>query len=72
MSKLDIKNLHVAVEGNEILKGIDLTINTNEMHVIMGPNGAGKSTLGEPLWSLRHEVTDGSITLDGEDVPLWL
>jgi Fe-S cluster assembly ATP-binding protein len=69
MSKLDIKNLHVAVEGNEILKGIDLTINTNEMHVIMGPNGAGKSTLGGTIMGhYKYEVTDGSITLDGEDV----
>lgn len=69
MSKLEIKNLHVAVEGKEILKGINLTINTNEMHVIMGPNGAGKSTLGGTIMGhYKYEVTEGSILLDGEDV----
>ena len=45
MSKLQIKNLHVEVEGKEILKGVNLELNTNEFHVIMGPNGTGKSTL---------------------------
>lgn len=69
MSKLEIKNLHVAVEGKEILKGINLTINTNEMHVIMGPNGAGKSTLGGTIMGhYKYEVTEGSIFLDEEDV----
>ena len=45
MKTLEIKNLHVEVEGKEILKGIDLTVNENEIHALMGPNGNGKSTL---------------------------
>lgn len=69
MSTLEIKGLHVAIEGKEILKGVDLTINTNEIHVIMGPNGTGKSTLAQAIMGHpRYEVTEGTITLDGEDV----
>lgn len=73
MSKLEIKNLHVSVGTQDgpkpILKGVDLTINSGEIHAIMGPNGSGKSTLayaiaGHP----NYEVTDGQILLDGEDV----
>lgn len=69
MSKLVIKDLHVSIDDKEILKGVSLTINENEIHAIMGPNGNGKSTLlstimGHP----RFEVTSGTITLDGEDV----
>lgn len=69
MSTLEIKDLHVTVGEKEILKGINLTLNTGEVHAIMGPNGNGKSTLlsaimGHP----KYEVTQGSITLDGEDV----
>ncbi len=69
MSKLTIKNLHVSVEGIEILKGIDLEVNTNETHALLGPNGHGKSTLlnclmGHP----KYEVTEGEVYLDGEDV----
>lgn len=69
MSKLVIKDLHVAVEGKEILKGINLEVNDNEIHALMGPNGNGKSTLlstimGQP----KYEVISGSITLDGKDV----
>ena len=69
MSKLIIKNLHVSVEGKEILKGVDLELNTNEFHVIMGPNGTGKSTLASTIMGhYKYQVTEGSITLDGEDV----
>ena len=69
MATLDIKNLHVSVEGKEILKGVDLTVNSGETHALMGPNGNGKSTLlltimGHP----KYQVTEGSITLDGKDV----
>src|SRR5690625_1753193 len=73
MSTLEIRDLHVSVEtengAKEILRGVDLKINSNETHAIMGPNGSGKSTLayaiaGHP----KYEVTSGSITLDGEDV----
>jgi len=69
MSVLEIKNLHVSIEDKEILKGIDLTMKTNEIHAIMGPNGNGKSTLllaimGHP----KYEVTEGQILLDGEDI----
>ena len=69
MSVLEIKDLHVSVEDKEILKGINLTIKTGETHALMGPNGNGKSTLlstimGHP----KYKVTQGSITLDGEDV----
>ncbi|MCF3943239.1 Fe-S cluster assembly ATPase SufC [Oceanobacillus alkalisoli] len=68
-SVLEIKNLHVSIEDKQILKGVDLTIKGGEFHAIMGPNGTGKSTLasaimGHPL----YEITEGSITLDGEDV----
>lgn len=66
---LSIKDLHVAVEEKEILKGINLTINPGEIHVVMGTNGAGKSTLamaimGNPLYT----VTKGNITFEGRDI----
>ncbi len=73
MTTLEIKDLHVTVETEaghkEILRGVDLTINSGETHAIMGPNGSGKSTLaysiaGHP----KYTVTSGSVTLDGEDV----
>ncbi len=69
MGKLEIKNLHASVDGKEILKGINLTINDGETVALLGPNGHGKSTLlnvimGHP----RYEVTEGSITFEGEDV----
>jgi Fe-S cluster assembly ATP-binding protein len=69
MSTLIIKDLYAQVEGKEILKGVNLTINSGEIHVIMGPNGTGKSTLSEVIMgNPKYEVTCGSITLDGEEV----
>ena len=66
---LEIKNLHANVEGREILKGLDLTIPSGEVHAIMGPNGSGKSTLAYVLAGKEdYEVTDGSIVWDGKDL----
>ena len=69
MSLLNLKNVKSGVEGKEILKGVDLTINKGEVHVIMGPNGAGKSTLASILVGHpKHEVVGGQILLEGEDI----
>lgn len=66
---LEIKNLHAAVDGKAILKGVNLTINDGEVHVLMGPNGSGKSTLSNVLvGNPRYEVTEGSITFNGKDL----
>lgn len=66
---LEIRNLHAKVEGNEILKGLDLTIKPGEVHSIMGPNGSGKSTLAQVLAGRdTFEVTEGSITYNGKDL----
>jgi Fe-S cluster assembly ATP-binding protein len=66
---LEVKNLHVEVDGKQILKGLNLTVNKGEVHAIMGPNGSGKSTLsyvmaGKP----GYEATEGEILLDGENI----
>ena len=70
MPLLELKNLHVALEdGTEIVKGVDLGIETNEVHAVMGPNGSGKSTLAYALMGHPgYEITDGQILFDGEDV----
>ena len=66
---LEIKNLHASVEGNEILRGIDLTVNAGELHAVMGPNGSGKSTLAQVLAGHpAYEITAGSVTFDGKDL----
>jgi Fe-S cluster assembly ATP-binding protein len=69
MSLLELKNLHVAVEGKEILRGIDLTVNPGEVHAIMGPNGSGKSTLAQVLAGReQYEVTDGEVRYRDRDL----
>ncbi len=66
---IKIENLHVAVDGKEILKGIDLNINAGEVHAIMGPNGSGKSTLANVIAGRDgYQVTAGSIRLQGKDL----
>lgn len=66
---LEIKDLHVCVEGKEILKGIDLKIKSGEVHAIMGPNGSGKSTLTRVLAGHpAYQVTQGSISYEGKDL----
>lgn len=66
---LEIKDLHASIDGKEILKGINLTINPGEVHAIMGPNGSGKSTLSSVLvGNPAFEVTKGSITFNGKNV----
>ncbi|MEY8442898.1 Fe-S cluster assembly ATPase SufC [Lactococcus ileimucosae] len=69
MATLEIKNLHVSIEDKAILKGVNLTINTNEVHAIMGPNGTGKSTLSAAIMgNPAYTVTEGEILLDGENI----
>lgn len=69
MSLLEIKDLHVTVDGNEILKGINLTVKPGQVHSIMGPNGSGKSTLAQVLARREsYEVTKGEVLFDGRDL----
>jgi Fe-S cluster assembly ATP-binding protein len=69
MSQIEIKNLHVKIEGKEILKGVDLTIKQGEIHAIMGPNGTGKSTLAYTLMGHpAYEVTQGEVKFKGKDL----
>ena len=68
-STLTIKDLHVEIDGKEILKGVNLEIKGGEVHAVMGPNGTGKSTLSAAIMGHpKYEVTQGSVLLDGEDV----
>lgn len=69
MSELAIRNLHVSVDGKEILRGVDLTIRQGEVHALMGPNGTGKSTLAYALMGHpRYEVTEGEIWFKGQNI----
>jgi Fe-S cluster assembly ATP-binding protein len=70
MALLEIENLHVATEdGIEIVRGLDLAVDSNEVHAIMGPNGSGKSTLAYALMGHpAYEITEGDISLDGESI----
>ncbi|HBC4276889.1 TPA: Fe-S cluster assembly ATPase SufC [Staphylococcus aureus] len=68
-STLEIKDLHVSIEDKEILKGVKLTVNTDEIHAIMGPNGTGKSTLSSAIMGHpSYEVTKGEVLLDGVNI----
>jgi len=65
MSKFEIRNFHVSIEDKEILKGVDLTVNSGEVHAIMGPNGTGKSTLASAVMGHpKYKVTQGEVYLD--------
>ena len=69
MAELEIQNLHVEVEGKEILKGVDLSVSKGEIHALMGPNGSGKSTLANSIAGHPNfEITDGKILFLGQDV----
>ncbi len=72
MSTLEVKNLHVSIEGKAILKGLDFKMQTGEIHAIMGPNGTGKSTLSEAIMgNPAYTITEGEILLDGENILDW-
>ena len=70
MALLELKNLHVALEdGTEIVKGVDLAVDPNEVHAVMGPNGSGKSTLAYALMGHpAYRITEGDVLLDGESI----
>src|SRR5688500_5288581 len=69
MSQLEIKNLHVNIDGKEILKGLDLTVEQGKIHAIMGPNGTGKSTLAYTLMGHpSYTVTEGEVHFKGQNI----
>src|SRR5438874_6657310 len=69
MAQLEIRNLHVTAGEREILKGLDLAVESGRVHAMMGPNGSGKSTLANAIMGHPNlEVTEGQILFDGEDV----
>ncbi len=66
---LEITNLHASIDGTEILKGVNLTVNPGEVHSIMGPNGSGKSTLAQVLAGQEaYDITEGSVLFEGRDL----
>jgi Fe-S cluster assembly ATP-binding protein len=66
---LEVRNVHARINGNEILRGIDLTVNAGEVHAIMGPNGSGKSTLAGVLAGRdAYDITEGTVTFEGKDL----
>src|SRR3989441_12076864 len=69
MAKLEIANLHVRAGDREILKGLDLAVESGEVHAMMGPNGSGKSTLANAIMGHPNlEITEGQVLLDGEEI----
>lgn len=69
MPKLEIKDLHVSVDGKQIVKGLNLTINEGEIHALMGPNGSGKSTLAQAIMGHpRYKIDSGDVLIDGESI----
>ena len=75
MTVLSIRNLGVAVGGQQIINGVDLEISSGQVHAVMGPNGSGKSTLSNAIMGKPgYQITSGSLELDGQDLsalPTW-
>ncbi len=69
MTRLEIRDLHVEIDGDPIVNGVDLTIEQGKVHALMGPNGSGKSTLAQAIMGHpRYDVTEGEVLLDGENI----
>src|SRR5580698_3785134 len=69
MSSISVQNLHASINGQEIIRGLDIAFSQGEVHAIMGPNGSGKSTLAKVMAGHPdYQVTKGKVTMDGEDV----